>query len=425
MADHPPTREAEVEELRKEIPAAWIECCLADFVRLSISRSRIKHLKAVIHLTEGYPAEDIATVQLSSRTLPEALLRKLEVACEREAKAHAGAYHLMPVVRIIVRALEANRFVACADEVAGLKALLNQGASAPSGSAGDQLRIHERSGKVAIRAVEGAYWLEATITIPDQYPDDAPSVEITGTNFDPRIRDICVNNAREIVRRMHEGYDADSALAHQGPPPDKLKPLKEPPPDLSAKGLKQMQHDREFLHSVSQVRGYDNRKIRRHVEHAERKRMEASKDDHSAEATAMAPDEGRRALPSLLTVARYVVEATVRSLPRQKCPLCGDNVLPEEPAAQSAIFGKQSGASNKAQASTGKTIERLYCGHWYHFACLEKFLSQPPFGGYCPCGRRIWLPKFSDQVEKLEKKWAMEQAKQREIGELADLMGME
>ena len=72
-----------------------------------------------------------------------------------------------------------------------------------------------------------------------------------------------------------------------------------------------------------------------------------------------------------------------------------------------------------------KHPERLFCGHWFHFKCLDEHLTTPPFEKMCPaCDRRMFHPKWSSDLKKLEKRWAVEQAHARELSEITDLLDM-
>jgi hypothetical protein len=89
-------------------------------------------------------------------------------------------------------------------------------------------------------------------------------------------------------------------------------------------------------------------------------------------------------------------------------------------------------AGEARQASAAKSqpapIERSFCGHWFHAACLEAKLTVPPFRLQCAhpqCGKEVYHPRFSDRIEKLEKRWAHEQEKKRELDEIAGLMSLE
>lgn len=427
-------REAELADVRALVRPDWIESCFPHAVRLNIARTRFVQIVAVLNMTERYWTEDALVAQLSSPTLPQALLAKLEAQCEKEARAHAGRPQLVAVIRLLLASLEANRLIPVWDELVQARELVlapsAPQADAAASEAANWLRPHEKLGRVSIRAQQGAYWLQFALTVPDGYPDAPPSVEVVGTNFGDRLRDICVANAREIVRRMHEGFSADAALAHQGPPARAEQ--KEAPPDLSAGGLQQLKHDREFLHTVAQVRGHEDRRARRIVEHSERKSMEQRAAERGRQEAALAlpgDSERRQPLPSVLAVVRYIVQRTVRELPTQLCPVCNVTVLPADPGALSkALQGGAADAGGGRRGKEAQQIERVFCGHYFHAACLEARLTAPPFRLHCAapgCGKEVFHTRYSDRVDKLEKRWANEQAKKREIEELAGLMNMD
>lgn len=432
-----PEREAELAELKAlpELtrPDILLESAFTHMVRLQINHSRLVRLVVVLNMTSRYWTEDAVAVQLSSPTLPQPLLAKLEQACDKEARAHAGEPQLIAVVRFVLNFLEMNRLVPAWEELKLARELLltpPPHADPDAFTASNWIRLHEKSGRVTIRAQQAAYWMEFELTIPVGYPDSPPIVKVVGTNLHDRLRDICVANASEIARRMHAGFSADAALAHQGPPGRAEK--RDAPPDLSAGGLQQLKHDREFLHSVAQVRGYEERKARRFVEHAERKNMEQqaaekAKQEALLAGSAAAEGDQRLPLPSVLAIVKYVVQRTVRELPTQLCPICGVAVLPADPSSLHEALDPKA-AGGQGQSSKLKQIERVFCGHWFHSACLEARLTVPPFRLDCAapgCGKEVYHPKYSERIDKLEKRWANEQAKKREIEELAGLMNME
>lgn len=68
-------------------------------------------------------------------------------------------------------------------------------------------------------------------------------------------------------------------------------------------------------------------------------------------------------------------------------------------------------------------VLQIYCGHHYHFACVDRYLSEPPFGKAChKCGAPIEHRALTTDVVVLEARWAAKQAKQRELDEIADFL---
>ena len=72
--------------------------------------------------------------------------------------------------------------------------------------------------------------------------------------------------------------------------------------------------------------------------------------------------------PSLEPMVNYFWHECVQRLPNEDCPVCSERLLPQDPA-------------EIARVHHSKQAERIYCGHYYHFKCLEQFLSKPPFEG--------------------------------------------
>merc|ERR1712062_320032 len=115
---------------------------------------------------------------------------------------------------------------------------------------------------------------------------------------------------------------------------------------------------------------------------------------------------------SLQPVCDYLIKDCVKKLPLESCPLCNERVLPSEPSSE---------ISSKA-----KRPEKVYCGHLFHFGCLNKHMKTPPFTGgkKCPaCGKQIFHEKWKISAEVLENRWAHKQAKQRELEEVVDFLG--
>ena len=67
---------------------------------------------------------------------------------------------------------------------------------------------------------------------------------------------------------------------------------------------------------------------------------------------------------------------------------------------------------------------RTYCGCWYHYECLNKFMTEPPFGNACPtegCGRRVFHPDWPDDIKTLDRAWSALKARKREIEDISML----
>ena len=103
-----------------------------------------------------------------------------------------------------------------------------------------------------------------------------------------------------------------------------------------------------------------------------------------------------------------------QALPGGRCGLCDVQLLPDDP--EDVVL----------QGTHAKHLEYLYCGHYYHYGCLDKYINSPPFQDGKPCkvcGRRIWHHKFCRDTKLLEDRWAHKKAREREIKDVTDFLG--
>lgn len=151
-----------------------------------------------------------------------------------------------------------------------------------------------------------------------------------------------------------------------------------------------------------------------------------------------APFEPR---PSFQRTLAFILEAT-RDFHTECCPVCGHRCLIESP--NDAVTSE----------TDDKFLERTYCGHIYHQACLKKYMREPPFpagGKLCPavkkhlrsdskdanrrqrkamavkeemtrCDIRIAHDKWCLNVNLAEARWAQQMARKRELEEVIDFL---
>ncbi|XP_069102290.1 uncharacterized protein [Argopecten irradians] len=113
---------------------------------------------------------------------------------------------------------------------------------------------------------------------------------------------------------------------------------------------------------------------------------------------------------SLLPVCTFLVES-LKKYPRMLCPLCKEQALPTNP--------------DEKLSDPRKKVERVYCGHLFHFGCLKRYLRTPPFadGKMCPdCGKQIFHEKWKLSPQLAEARWAHKQARERELAEVMDFL---
>ncbi|XP_060531165.1 uncharacterized protein LOC132704877 [Cylas formicarius] len=113
--------------------------------------------------------------------------------------------------------------------------------------------------------------------------------------------------------------------------------------------------------------------------------------------------------PSLEKTASFLIDC-VKRLPEEDCCFCGKSCFPDDPN----LLERDENSPNH--------IERIYCSHLFHQACLLAFLKQPPFGNKkcAKCGSKISHFKWSLSDKLAEARWAHEQARERELQEVTD-----
>lgn len=115
-------------------------------------------------------------------------------------------------------------------------------------------------------------------------------------------------------------------------------------------------------------------------------------------------------VPSLKPVVMLLIKA-VKQLPNEKCQLCKEQCLPPNP---------QDAEKNE---TADRHVERLYCSHLFHLQCLITYMKTPPFQGgkKCPtCKQQIYHDKWRVSEKLAEDRWAHQQARERELKEVAD-----
>lgn len=117
--------------------------------------------------------------------------------------------------------------------------------------------------------------------------------------------------------------------------------------------------------------------------------------------------------PSLEPTVSFLAN-NVKRYPDEICQVCQSKAFPDEPLQ--AIHNEHAAAH----------VERVYCSHVYHHDCLILYMKTPPFQGgkKCKaCKQRIYHEKWKVTPELAEARWAHEQAKIRELGEVVDFFG--
>ncbi|CAH1159441.1 unnamed protein product [Phaedon cochleariae] len=113
--------------------------------------------------------------------------------------------------------------------------------------------------------------------------------------------------------------------------------------------------------------------------------------------------------PSLKRSVEFLIDC-VKRLPTEKCQFCKKICFPTDPELL------------EKDETSPKHIERVYCGHLFHQDCFFSYMKLPPFGNKtCSvCGKKIHHFKWSLSDKLAEDRWAHEQARERELQEVAE-----
>ncbi|KNC56190.1 uncharacterized protein AMSG_02204 [Thecamonas trahens ATCC 50062] len=365
----------ELARARDHIPDDELVSCVRELVLVRLCITPYKEVTLQIQFPPGYPASPVVVI-LKSKALPQSLVAKLKNLCEAEAAAHVAMCQVVPVYDKLKGFMVQNLLIAAWDELVALRSDGGDGEETLS----KKIKLYEAQGKVKLVLAQGKYKLTAELTIDNQYPASPVELEITRSNFTPQYEAMFAAHAKELAR-----------LAVSGP----------------LQRLSTTKTRSSYAGSTFAERG--GRRIL-----GKTRRLLA--DLEAAEAAASTPEPSKTVEPrrSLLEVAQYLM-SSVANYPTQPCQCCEEPVFPADPTELGKVTSK------------ALQVERVYCGHFYHYGCLDVFLNSPPFnsdGKPCPaCGKRIFHRKWSNDAKELESGWAHKQARHREIGEVIDFLG--
>ena len=212
---------------------------------------------------------------------------------------------------------------------------------------------------------------------------------------------------------------------------------------LNAQGLQSLKRDVTVLKQMSElreasaqvpVRPYDGVIAERKSARKGLKRLARAEAAHDEEELQRLREQEERdvmallrmkisdtAQPALLPVVKFLVEEYICRLPLEPCQSCRQPVLDHVPPPAAT----EDSSKGTRKSRVNKRPMRTFCGHWLHFDCLDEWLTTPPFIHQCPvCDRRIWHPDWPEDVKQVERAWQNEQARKREMADVADFLDL-
>ena len=445
MDSHSISISEEIEALQKNSGQLKIEIQAAtkSFLTFSHERTPSAKVKATLTFPDDYPSHSLL---VNIMWVPPGLQKKLQKMLDKVAAELAPQPQVETVVQRLVSFIDTNRFVSCWKEVRKVVELIQQDNEST-------IAMNEAKGLIQLRLVHGKYFYACSITVDPLYPTTTPEnwgtvckLRMRETNFPPKIETLLTLQAKELVRRMQDGMSADRALLMSNPiqaPAGEKESEQETTISLSKETLKGLQNDVKTMARVRDLRQVDSETKQgdaRVKAHSSKERKDArrtigklTKEELAKDEEWMKQEKARMETynipdyadsppqPSLLSLVMFL-ETKIQRLPDEKCPICKELTLPSDPNTLKALYDPQSSDIKARKQAKRKRPIRCYCGCWYHYACLDKFMTEPPFGAACPtpnCGRRVYHPEWPADMKELERGWAMKQARQREIEDAA------
>lgn len=473
---NPSSISEEISEAKKLFPSIRVITATHAFLVATYDRSPYTRIKTTITFPKGespaecYPTHPLVVSIDQDAVVPPGLKKKLEKEFNTLASEKAADGAQFDQVRYVwermMNFVDGNLFVPCWRQLKKCADLVQQ-SSAPTDATNKTKQsalsiISEAKGKIGLALYDEAYFYKCSITIDPAYPDYSAAtggkaclLKLLSTNFPSSIEVMITTQASEIVRRMQEGLSSEQAL-HLSNPIKVPKNFHLDSDDLNEgsnnrvtnETILNIKHDTEALKRVSDLRGasaahapgntkYVNSKaLAKERKDARRTIQKITESERAADSKAEEKErewklEEKKRLagyydvhnvptggtivpqPSLFVLVTFLMEK-VKGLAFQHCPCCKKRVLPVNPDELIPMYH----STNKGKHASKLKPMHTYCGCWYHKACLNTFLTEPPFGSECPtinCGRRVFHPHWPSDKKQLEREWAARQARIREL----------
>eukprot|EP01094_Clydonella_sp_ATCC50884_P013282 TRINITY_DN23568_c0_g1_i1.p1 TRINITY_DN23568_c0_g1~~TRINITY_DN23568_c0_g1_i1.p1 ORF type:complete len:392 (+),score=101.24 TRINITY_DN23568_c0_g1_i1:146-1177(+) len=277
-----------------------------------------------------------------------------------------------------------------------------------------ELKVKERSGVVRVLIRYEAHHLEAVLRVPPRYPVDPPAFALKKHSLDGRLEASLTAAVNTLIRRFNDGHTDMYKLPWLREHQEESDGIAPSGPSVS--DLHQFRHDMQFLKTVKELNAHsDDKKVRQHKKYLLKK--EAQKElsllalEQQQQQTSFR-EATQDPKPSVFASVHLLLTKFFADLVCRLCTMCGGRLLPADPSAL-------------RQPKYPLYPEDLTCGHWFHDSCLKDYVCKPPFHGKtCPdCGESLNHRKYNAQyTEKAEKRWAVKQAKRRELEDIMEFL---
>jgi hypothetical protein len=405
----------EVTELRQQFPKVQLQSATHDFLTASYQRTPYAHVKVTLTFGQEYPTKACLVSVQQQQGVPKGLAKKLETDLGTVAERHQGTHEqVVAVFAHLVTFVDTNMFVPCWKELRQIVDLQRP------------QKLDETKGYMKIRLVGGEYYYTCSITVDKGYPNTQSILDygkpcqltMDATNLPQSIEHLYTVQARNLVKRMQDGMSAEQAL-------DYRNPIQAPTTDANV-NANQKSNTSSTAHVRKEAR-QENHKSKSNCEkqQAGEKLERWQLQEQNRLQTYDIPEyDGSNPQPSLLSLVTFL-HNMMDQLPQKTCACCFKTVMLSNPKDLAALFAKKPDKMTHAQLQSRKQARKLRpmrtsCGCWYHYTCLDTYMTAPPFGDSCPsCERPVFHPDWSGNRAELERAWGQTQARQREIQDAA------
>lgn len=381
-----------------------------------VHRTAFRRASLRVQWRDQYPVER-PTIELRSATLPDQVLEKIEMGLWKHWDSHDSSQrNLKLMILFLQQAIDKNRLLYAKEEIDRIQQLLD--------NPHDSLKANPKRGTIVIERTVKSYRSRVKITVPELYPSDPVQFQYVEGTFHPHLERIFQTRVEFLIQRIWKGYQYQLPSQKSGEEEEENTPAPEWTPSKSE--LHEIRHDLQFLKQMQDLKEQSHDKAMRRqqtrlvkaeitsMSEAERKQEEL---ERQLELQQIQLDHDRR---TLYPVAAFILVELLERLPHETCPECQLSLLPSTPpAAWSQRY--------LGEMEDKERVDRLPCDHWYHYRCVKKIMSRPPFDEklclHPGCGKHLQHNVFNIQfMRRMEQRYLKEEERQRELADIADFL---
>lgn len=387
----------------------------SEYVQVLLESTYVRKLTLRIQYKDNYPTEP-PLIEIKSNTLLDEVLVKLEKAAIENTKQQKTDKIVKTIIEFFYKTLETNKLLYLKEELDKINKLLKSS---------DTIKLNYKNGTVIISQSEGNYNAKFKIIVPNSYPLEPVEFKFLQSNFHPELTKIFTARVQFLIGKILKGYKYELPNKRLKKQEDNEEIQRNP----SNSELHEIRQDLQFLKKVQDLKeqNHDKKMRREHVRLLKAEEVNISeKEQKQKEIEDLFEQNQIHQLQKAIDqrtfypVVAFIMKELIFRLPQEICLECDKKLLPISPP---------SSWSNNIAPEMDKSIrvERLSCDHWYHFICLEKIMSRPPFEDkICladDCNESIRHTIFNIQyLRKMEQRWLKKEERKRELADIADFL---